>query len=163
MTDICGVNRCPILSLPADCILRIICSLSPKHSYTSAYDLHALFITCRRINNIMVTYRNNIIEHYTVMIITNDTTSYLLCGYMHRGNDLPAKTTIKKRVQCIYNGPHDSDELYVEITEIMHSWYRCGWLHRDNGPAVITTDGTWEEHKWYHHGILINSEYKRVK
>jgi hypothetical protein len=50
-------------------------------------------------------------------------------------------------------GLEGEDQPAIELLNDHTEWWEDGRPHRDNGPAVISLGGTWEE--FWHHGELV--------
>jgi hypothetical protein len=50
-------------------------------------------------------------------------------------------------------GIEGEDQPAIELLSGHTEWWEDGQLHRDNGPAVISQGGAWEE--FWHHGELV--------
>jgi hypothetical protein len=47
-----------------------------------------------------------------------------------------------------------NDQPAIECTDVHTEWWEDGLIHKDNGPAIISQFGDWEE--YWNHGVLQN-------
>ncbi len=154
-----------ILSLGTDIILAIICIDSNMVGYLY---LQALFATCKWINRVMVLHRREIINFYSTVKLINGETHYYLCKRLHRANDLPALIYgdgSREWYLCGKLHRENDNPAIISIDDMsqadsiepcMSIWCKHGEYHRDNGPAIIYSDGSRE---WYWRGMRHRNEY----
>ena len=79
-------------------------------------------------------------HNFLVIRKNNITIKYYLRGNLHNFDDAPAIIAKNSHI-----------ESFGLILHEKSAWYHLGKLHRDNGPAVIWSNGTQE---WYQNGLL---------
>lgn len=93
-------------------------------------------------------------ENGPAVVHTFGDDEYYYNGQLHRDGDLPALTNNRGKIQRYYKhgvmtreGDKPSEYYYGDIKYTNDK----GEIHRENGPAIITTDGI---QKWYFNGKL---------